>query len=78
MLGTALVFILYYVAAGLISYAAPHLLIALGIPLDQWIVTVARALPIRVGRATARWSIRLALGMALFGAATFYIARGIP
>jgi hypothetical protein len=73
----ALLFIVYYALAGLVSYATPRFLIALGIPLDEWIVTVsAAALSLRMSREAAKWGVTLALGMALFGGAIFVSANG--
>jgi hypothetical protein len=73
MAKTILLFVLDYAAAGLISYVAPRFLIALGMPLDEWIVAaIAAALSLRMSREAAKWGITLALGMALFGAAIFF------
>jgi hypothetical protein len=78
MAQTALLFLAYYAAAGIVSYGTPRLLIALGVPLDMWIDRTAAAVSIHMTREASKWGMSLALGMALFGAATFYIARGIP
>jgi hypothetical protein len=78
MAGIILRFLLYYAASGIVSYAAPRLLIAAGVPLDQWIIRVARLLRIGATRESAKWGFTLALGMALFGFATYYTTRSVP
>jgi hypothetical protein len=69
---------LYLICAALVSYVTPRFVIALGLPLDDWIAVAGRTVRLQMTKESAKWGVTLFLGMALFGAATFYTARGIP
>jgi hypothetical protein len=68
-MGLILFFIAKAAAWGIISYGAPRLLVALGVPLDQWIVAVGGWLSIRMNRQMALWSATVLVGIALYGGA---------
>jgi hypothetical protein len=65
VLGIAL-FVAKAVAWGIISYGAPRLLVALGVPLDAWIVALGALLAIRLSRQVALWGATVLVGIALY------------
>jgi len=78
MVWTVFSLALYLICAALISYATPRFVIALGLPLDDWIAAAGRTVRLQMTKESAKWGVTLFLGMALFGAAVFYTARDIP
>lgn len=66
MATSILAFIVRYVGGGILAYAAPRLLVAMGIPLDRWIIAMGAWLSLRLNRQTALWGATLILGALLF------------
>lgn len=69
-----LLWILKYVLGGIISYAAPRLLVAMGVPLDRWIVTMGAWLSIRLTSEAALWAATLIIVIPLF-IGTFWFSK---
>jgi hypothetical protein len=73
--------ILWWVAkcagGGVISYAAPRLLIGSGIPVDIWAMNVGAFLHVHLTLEAARWAITLLAGLLLYGVA-LYFSRNAP
>jgi hypothetical protein len=54
------------VGGGLLSWVTPRLLVAMGVPLDKWIVAMAGWLQIRLDTNTALWTATAAIGALLY------------
>lgn len=57
-------FLVKAAGAGIISYATPRLLVSVGVPLDEWIVTVGGSL--QLNSEMALWAATVAIGAVLF------------
>ncbi len=58
-------FVLYYAGAGIISWGTPRLLVALGVPLDKWIIALGAGLTIRLNRNVALWGATVVIELSL-------------
>jgi hypothetical protein len=63
---SVLLFIAKYGGGGLLSYATPRLLVAAGVPLDQWIVAMGGWLSLHLNREIALWAATFFVGAALY------------
>ncbi len=73
MAKTIALFVLYYAGAGIISWGTPRLLVALGVPLDKWIIALGAGLTIRLNRNVALWGATVVIGIVLYGTATILL-----
>jgi hypothetical protein len=64
--GGAILWLAKYAAGGIVSYATPRLLVALGFPLDIEIVAIAAWLSIHIDREAALWGATVLAGAALY------------
>lgn len=65
-MGSAILWLAKYAAGGIVSFAAPRLLVALGFPLDRWIIAMASWLSIHIDRETALWGATVIAGASLY------------
>jgi hypothetical protein len=56
-----------YASGGIVAYATPRLLVASGVPFDQWIVVMGGWISIHVDREVVMWSATLLVGVAIYG-----------
>jgi len=59
--------VIKYTAGGLVAFATPRLLVAIGVPLDRWIIAVGRSISLRFNREVALWLAALIVGAVLYG-----------
>lgn len=71
--------IIRYAGGGLLSYAAPRVLVAAGVPIDQWTVAMGGWLSIHIDRELALWIITFVIGAALYFSPSLWAAyQGHP
>jgi hypothetical protein len=74
-------FVAKYAAGGVIGYAAPRLLVAMGVPVDQWIIAIGRWLGVQeawVSSDEAIWAATFILGAVLYVSQWIWIKEKTP
>jgi hypothetical protein len=57
---------LAHAAGGLLAFAAPRFLIALGVPYDRWIIGMGERVKVHLNREAVIWAVTVLLGLALY------------
>ena len=73
-MGVAIRFAFKYAVGGCISFIVPRMLVALGMPLDQWIVKMADLIQLYISKEAALWTATCILAVLLYFAPSIWNA----